>query len=51
MIGNIRKVDKEGRISIPKDYRDYLDIKPFDLVEIICEEDRLIYKPIRKENK
>ena len=33
MIGNIRKVDKEGRISIPKDYRDYLGIKPFDLVE------------------
>lgn len=51
MIGNIRRVDKEGRISLPKDYRDYLGINNLEKVEIICEEDRLIIRKTERGNK
>lgn len=51
MIGNIRRVDKEGRISLPKDYRDYLGIKSLEKVEIICEEGRLIIRKTERRNE
>lgn len=41
MLGNIRRVDNVGRVTIPSDFRRYLGIELLDYVEIICEEDEI----------
>ena len=35
-VGIIRRLDDLGRITLPKEYRTYLGIKPTDKVEMIA---------------
>lgn len=49
MLGNIRRVDNVGRVTIPSDFRKYLGIELLDYVEIICEEDEIRIKPRRDD--
>ena len=43
-LGIVRKVDILGRIVIPKELRDSLDIEDKDPLEIFVEGDRIILK-------
>lgn len=43
-LGIVRKVDILGRIVIPKELRDALDIEEKDPLEIFVEDDRIILK-------
>lgn len=43
-LGIVRKVDVLGRIVIPKELRDTLDIAEKDPIEIFVEDDRVILK-------
>lgn len=43
-LGIVRKVDILGRIVIPKELRDALDIEDKDPLEIFVEDDRIILK-------
>lgn len=42
--GVVRKIDKLGRIVVPKEVRDELGIKVRDPVEIYVEEDTIVLK-------
>lgn len=42
----IRKIDKLGRIVIPKDVRNSLDLNTFDDVEIRIEKDTIVLEKI-----
>ncbi|MEX3914311.1 AbrB/MazE/SpoVT family DNA-binding domain-containing protein [Bacillus paralicheniformis] len=47
-LGVLRKVDELGRVVLPKELRDVLNIKPKESIEIYREEDMIIlrkYKP------
>lgn len=41
MLGNIRRIDNVGRVTLPSDFRNFLGMEPLDYVEIICEEDEI----------
>lgn len=43
-IGIVRRIDSLGRIVIPKEMRETLDIQTDDPLEIIAEADRIIVK-------
>lgn len=51
MVGIIRRIDDVGRVCIPREYRRFLGINNLDKLEIICEEDCVVIKPVRKENE
>ena len=40
--GYTRKVDELGRVVLPKELRQYLDIEAQDMVEVTADEDRII---------
>ncbi|MDR1628749.1 MAG: AbrB/MazE/SpoVT family DNA-binding domain-containing protein [Oscillospiraceae bacterium] len=40
--GFIRKIDRLGRISIPKELRDILEIKNGSLLEMIVDDNKII---------
>lgn len=44
------KVDKFGRVVLPKDIRDNLDLKPGQVLRIEKSDDEVILKPLRKES-
>ena len=46
--GVVRSFDKVGRISIPKEFRDKLDMDENDSVEIICVNDVIIVKKVNE---
>ncbi len=46
MIGVLRKIDKMGRVVIPKEFRSALGITPGDCVGIIAEKGRMIIEVI-----
>ena len=43
-IGVVRKTDSLGRVVLPKEIRDSLDIKKDDRLEIFTDEDRVILR-------
>jgi looped-hinge helix DNA binding domain, AbrB family len=43
-IGIVRNIDMLGRIVIPVELRNYLNIESGDAIEIFAEEDRIILK-------
>lgn len=45
-VGKFIKMDERGYITIPKEYRDALKIRPGSLVHITCYEDRLRISPV-----
>lgn len=53
-LGVVRKVDRQGRIAIPKEIRKILDIKNGDPIEIFSDEEGVYlkkYKPsIHEQN-
>lgn len=49
-VGIIRRLDDLGRITLPKEYRTYLGIKPTDKVEMILDEEGIRVVPV-KESK
>lgn len=51
VVGIIRRLDSLGRITLPKEYRKYLGIKPLDEMQIILEEDKIILKPVKRGKK
>jgi AbrB family looped-hinge helix DNA binding protein len=42
------KLDKFGRVVLPKDIRDNLDLKPGQVLKIEKSDDEVILKPLRK---
>ncbi|MEW6570531.1 MAG: AbrB/MazE/SpoVT family DNA-binding domain-containing protein [Nitrospirota bacterium] len=44
------KLDKFGRVVLPKDIRDNLDLKPGQVLKIEKSDDELILKPLRKKS-
>lgn len=42
--GMVRKIDELGRIVLPKEIRDTMDIKSGDGIEIFVSEDKIILK-------
>lgn len=42
--GIIRRIDKAGRVVIPKEIREFFGLKEFDPVEIIATEQGIILK-------
>lgn len=42
--GIIRKIDKAGRIVIPKEMREFFGLKEFDPVEIVATESGIVLK-------
>lgn len=44
------KVDKFGRVVLPKDIRNNLDLKPGQVLRIEKSDDEVILKPLRKES-
>ncbi|MBO7310998.1 MAG: AbrB/MazE/SpoVT family DNA-binding domain-containing protein [Clostridia bacterium] len=40
--GVVRKVDDLGRIVLPKEIRDVLDINPKDAIEIFTDNDKIV---------
>ena len=51
MIGVFRRVDSEGRISLPIDYRRFLNIENGDYVEIKVSENRELVIKCHKESE
>lgn len=49
MIGLIRKLDVLGRVTLPAEFRKYLNLDSSDFVEIFLEEDGIKIKPRRRE--
>src|SRR5690606_14428658 len=43
-IGIVRKVDHLGRIVLPKELRDMMNLRPHDGVEIFVDEDAIVLK-------
>ncbi|MCK8825494.1 AbrB/MazE/SpoVT family DNA-binding domain-containing protein [Fuchsiella alkaliacetigena] len=43
-VGIVRKIDNLGRITIPKEVRNSFDIEVGDPVEILVDEDEVIFK-------
>ena len=43
-VGIIRKVDQLGRVVLPKELRETMNIDTKDSVEIFVEEDKIIFK-------
>jgi AbrB family looped-hinge helix DNA binding protein len=43
------KLDKFGRVILPKDIRDNLDLKPGQVLRIEKSDDEVILKPLREE--
>ena len=44
------KLDKFGRVVLPKDIRNNLDLKPGQVLKIEKSNDEVILKPLRKES-
>ncbi|MEK6656810.1 MAG: AbrB/MazE/SpoVT family DNA-binding domain-containing protein [Nitrospirota bacterium] len=44
------KVDKFGRVVLPKDIRDNLDLKPGQVLKVEKSDDEIILKLLRKES-
>lgn len=42
--GIVRKIDELGRIVIPKELRNTLDMKEFDPIEIYVDGDKIIFE-------
>lgn len=43
-IGVTRRIDPLGRVTIPKEFRKYFQIKPEDMVEIIGTENGILIR-------
>lgn len=48
--GIVRKLDPLGRVVIPKELRNVLDLKERDPIEIFIEEDLIIFKKYQSQN-
>lgn len=46
----VTKVDKFGRVVLPKDIRDNLDLKPGQVLKVEKSDDAIILKLLRKES-
>jgi AbrB family looped-hinge helix DNA binding protein len=46
----VTKVDKFGRVVLPKDIRDNLDLKPGQVLKVEKSDDEIILKLLRKES-
>lgn len=44
------KLDKFGRVVLPKEIRDNLDLKPGQVLKIEKSDDEVVLKPLRKES-
>ncbi|ABK78446.1 hypothetical protein CENSYa_1836 [Cenarchaeum symbiosum A] len=44
--GHIVKITSGGTVSLPKQYRKYMDMQKGDYVRITIEEDRLVVKKV-----
>lgn len=49
VIGPIRKIDDLGRVVVPKEYREILDIKEDDKIEFIIRNNKLELKKYEGE--
>lgn len=49
--GPIRKFDDLGRIVVPKEMRDALDINTGKEIEILIIDDYIMLKPLKEENE
>ena len=43
------KLDKYGRVVLPKDIRDDLDLKPGQVLKVESVDEKVILKPVKKE--
>ena len=50
-VGIIRRLDDLGRITLPKEYRTYLGIKPTDKLEMILDEEGIRVIPVKRGGK
>jgi antitoxin PrlF len=46
---NARVMNSKGRVTIPKDIRKRLGLKPGDRVELVVEGSRTVIRPVRSE--
>lgn len=47
--GIVRKLDHEGRFTLPKSLRKSLDIKESDLIEIYTENNAIVIRKVKKQ--
>lgn len=50
-IGVIRKIDNMGRVTIPTEFRKYLNLSKGESVEIVLKEEGIKIKKIKKGDK
>jgi len=43
------RLDKFGRVVLPKDIRDHLDLKPGQVLKVERADEEIILKPVEKE--
>ena len=43
------RLDKFGRVVLPKDIRDHLDLKPGQVLKVERADEEVILKPVEKE--
>ena len=43
------RLDKFGRVVLPKDIRDHLDLKPGQILKVERADEEVILKPVEKE--
>jgi len=43
------RLDKFGRVVLPKDIRDHLDLKPGQVLKVERADEEVILKPVKKE--
>jgi AbrB family looped-hinge helix DNA binding protein len=44
------RLDKFGRVVLPKDIRDHLDLKPGQVLKVERADEEVILKPVEKES-
>ena len=47
--GIVRKLDNEGRLTLPKSLRQFLDVKKSDLIEIYTENNAIVIQKAKKQ--
>lgn len=48
VVGIIRKLDALGRITLPREYRRYLELNIGDEAEMILEENEIRIRPVKR---
>jgi AbrB family looped-hinge helix DNA binding protein len=43
------KIDKAGRVIIPKPLRDQMHLSPGDIFQMVGTEDKIVLRPVREE--